>query len=650
MTALPPDVVADLSRLIAELEQRLESSFAAHDGAIAQQAARRRKTPGCESELRAARDREAASADILRTISELSGDAERSLPQIAEITARLFGASSVTDPDSPRTVNGHARSVSAAARRRIAARPFPIAKARRRRPEPAGHRGRREPPDSHSRSRQYRSRHGRLAGLAARARGRRPNHFRNAAAARGQGDRRPRSIHRDRLAARSPTGRTGSCSRPFADQAVDRDRECAAVQRDEARTEDLTESWQQQTATVRQSSSVDQPVRRRTSRRCSTRCVENADATVQGATLRRPHTFEGECFALVAMCRRSRPAFDGSWRSDELGSDRHAHRARRRRRAASRSCDSSRPEVLTVPATRTGANWSSSDARTQLCCAACCAKASRSACSCMLRRAGAARSPTSRSSCLQTFADQAVIAIENARLFDEVQARTDDLSEVAAAADRDRRRAQGHQPLGVRSANGAGYAGRVGGATLRGRQWRCIFLREGDVFHRGGSYGFPPEFMAICRSRPVKPSGSRLRHGARIARRPHRPYPRRARRSGIRCPRAQRLSGNSRTCSACRCCAKAASIGVLALTAIRRAAVHRQADRAGADLRRPGGDRHRECAAVRRGAGAHPGTRGLARRFAHRAGSPGADRETRLARPAHRRHRPRDQEPAQFRQ
>ena len=55
-------------------------------------------------------------------------------------------------------------------------------------------------------------------------------------------------------------------------------------------------------------------------------------------------------------------------------------------------------------------------------------------------------------------------------------------------------------------------------------------------------------------------------------------------------------------------------------------------------------------AAVRAGAGANQGIVALARRIAHRAGSPGADREARFARPAHRRHRPRDQESAQFRQ
>src|SRR5665811_591809 len=68
MTALPPDVVASLRQENARLS----------------------------AELRTARDRQAGSAEILRAIASTSGDAERSLRQIAEATARLFGASSVT--------------------------------------------------------------------------------------------------------------------------------------------------------------------------------------------------------------------------------------------------------------------------------------------------------------------------------------------------------------------------------------------------------------------------------------------------------------------------------------------------------------------------------------------------------------------------
>jgi GAF domain-containing protein len=96
MTALPPDVVADLNRLVVELEQRLESSFAAHDAAIAQQAATAQENARLRNELSISRDRQSASAEILRTIAGVSGDAERALYQIAETSVHLFGATSAT--------------------------------------------------------------------------------------------------------------------------------------------------------------------------------------------------------------------------------------------------------------------------------------------------------------------------------------------------------------------------------------------------------------------------------------------------------------------------------------------------------------------------------------------------------------------------
>jgi GAF domain-containing protein len=54
------------------------------------------ETAALKAELRAARDRQTASAEVFRAIATTSGDAANALRRIAEITARLFGASSVT--------------------------------------------------------------------------------------------------------------------------------------------------------------------------------------------------------------------------------------------------------------------------------------------------------------------------------------------------------------------------------------------------------------------------------------------------------------------------------------------------------------------------------------------------------------------------
>src|SRR5436190_14989870 len=102
MTALPPDALADLYRLVAELEQRLDSSFVAHDEAIARATAADAENGRLSNELSIARERQKASAEILGIIASASGDAEASLQRIAEITARLFDAASV----SIRTVDG----------------------------------------------------------------------------------------------------------------------------------------------------------------------------------------------------------------------------------------------------------------------------------------------------------------------------------------------------------------------------------------------------------------------------------------------------------------------------------------------------------------------------------------------------------------
>jgi signal transduction histidine kinase len=96
MTALPPDAAADLRRVVADLERELQASRAERDDAIKSQAAAALENARLQNALNIARDRQNASAGILRSIAGASGEAEGSLYQIAETSMRLFGATSAT--------------------------------------------------------------------------------------------------------------------------------------------------------------------------------------------------------------------------------------------------------------------------------------------------------------------------------------------------------------------------------------------------------------------------------------------------------------------------------------------------------------------------------------------------------------------------
>jgi GAF domain-containing protein len=115
-----------------------------------------------------------------------------------------------------------------------------------------------------------------------------------------------------------------------------------------------------------------------------------------------------------------------------------------------------------------------------------------------------------------TFADQAVIAIENVRLFDEVQARTRELSEALE------RQTATSEVLGVISSSPGElkpvFETMLENATrICGAKFGTLFLSEGDGFRVVALHGAPPAFEEARRREPVLPSspGSGLDRVAR---------------------------------------------------------------------------------------------------------------------------------------
>src|SRR6516164_8500434 len=104
---------------------------------------------------------------------------------------------------------------------------------------------------------------------------------------------------------------------------------------------------------------------------------------------------------------------------------------------------------------------------------------------------------------LQTFADQAVIAIENVRLFDEVQARTEELSESLQqqTATADVLKVISRSTFDLKSVlqTLVESAGRLCGAD-----YATITRQKDGVLFFAEAYGYSPEFIEYVRALPVE--------------------------------------------------------------------------------------------------------------------------------------------------
>ncbi|WFU38446.1 ATP-binding protein [Bradyrhizobium sp. CB82] len=91
MPTLPTDVVAELKAKIAEFERRLQSSTAERDQALACQAAAEEETARFRGMLGEARERQTATSEILRIISQSPTDVQPVFDAINLTAVRLLG-------------------------------------------------------------------------------------------------------------------------------------------------------------------------------------------------------------------------------------------------------------------------------------------------------------------------------------------------------------------------------------------------------------------------------------------------------------------------------------------------------------------------------------------------------------------------------
>jgi GAF domain-containing protein len=104
---------------------------------------------------------------------------------------------------------------------------------------------------------------------------------------------------------------------------------------------------------------------------------------------------------------------------------------------------------------------------------------------------------------VQTFADQAVIAIENVRLFDDVQKRTEELSESLQqqTATADVLKVISRSTFDLKSVLQTLVES---AAKLCDADKATITRQVNGVFYRAEAYGFSPEFVAMMQAQPIE--------------------------------------------------------------------------------------------------------------------------------------------------